>query len=75
MTQQERVKRLNALGYFLRRNYYCPIRRKVMPWATVPSWTGTTCVHEDLKSVDARIENAEKIRSWQDLSTFVSSGT
>lgn len=66
MTSNERKQRLEALGYRLIRNYYCPIRQKKMPYATAPSnGAGTTCVHESLDSVDQRIINAEKVRSWQ----------
>lgn len=66
MTAQERKQRLSALGYRLIKGYRCPIRRRKMPYATVPdNRPGTTCVHESLDGVDARIVNAEKIRAWQ----------
>lgn len=59
-------RRLKALGYRLQRRYYCPIRRCVFPYATLPdSMPGTTCVHENLGSVEARIHGAENVRAWQ----------
>lgn len=66
MTSIERSKRLKALGYRMIRGYFCPIRQKKMPYATVPdNMPGSTCVHENLEGVESRILNAEKIRSWQ----------
>ena len=66
MTSSERHQRLKALGYRLVRNYYCPIRRRKMPYATLPdNMPGSTCVHENLEGVDARIVGAEQMRQWE----------
>jgi len=67
MTAEERNRRLKALGYQLVRNYPCPIRQRVMPYATVPANgnSGSTCVHENLAGVEKRILLAENIRRWQ----------
>ncbi len=66
MTNTERKRRLENLGYRLVRNYFCPIRRRKMPFATLPNGPGTTCVHNTLNEVDVRILNAEQIRKWQE---------
>ena len=66
MTSRDRKRRLEALGYRMVRGYFCPIRQKKMPYATVPdNKPGSTCVHETLDGVEERILTAEKIRAWQ----------
>lgn len=65
MTTQERRRRLTALGYRLVRYYRCPIRRCTFPYATLPTGTGSTCIHPTLASVDARIVEAEKMRALE----------
>lgn len=51
MSGSERKRRLEALGYRLVRHYRCPIRGRVMAYATVPSGAGSICVHDDLAGV------------------------
>ena len=65
MSGKERAGRLAALGYRLVRNYPCPIRRRKMPYATLPVSSGSVVVHGSLDSVDARIKGAEMIRGWE----------
>jgi len=37
-----------------------------MPYATLPdNMPGSTCVHENLEGVDARIVGAEQMRQWE----------
>lgn len=66
MTREERSARLRALGYRIVRNYRCPIRGRIVPYATLPDGRpGSTCVHQNLDDVEVRILCAEKIRAWQ----------
>lgn len=65
MTSNERTKRLAALGYTLRRNYWCPIRQRRMPYARLPNGPGSVCVFDTLAEVDRHIAQVEQIRSWQ----------
>lgn len=64
MTQREMKVRLERLGYRLERNYRCPIRQKVMPFATLPLVSGGTCVFERAADVARYIEQVEQMREW-----------
>jgi hypothetical protein len=60
-------QRLKALGYRLVRNYYCPIRRRRMPYAVLPNnRTGSINVFDTLAQVEKYVKDVEQIRSWQE---------
>lgn len=57
-------KRVEKLGYRLERNYRCPIRQKVMPFATLPMDGGSTCVFERSADVARWAGQVEQMREW-----------